>query len=160
LRVFVVDDEHVIATTVAAILQMNGLSATAFTSPLQALSSARSDSPDLLISDVLMPEMSGVDLALRIREECPNCGVLLFSGQAETSDLLSKARHLGYDFHLLTKPIHPTDLLSEVRKKLNPSACLATNGVQSRTDGGLSVTQAKRRPLEAIPWQRSILNRQ
>lgn len=118
LRVFVVDDEEIIASTVAAILRMNGFSATAFTSPLQALSSAKVESPDLLISDVVMPGMSGVDLALRIKEECPDCTVLLFSGQAATREMLSKVRHLGNDFRLLLKPIHPADLLCEVRNRL------------------------------------------
>jgi len=118
LRVFVVDDEEIIAATVATILEMNGFSATAFTSPSQALNCARLESPDLLISDVRMPEMSGIDLALRIKEECPNCKILLFSGQAATRDLLWKARNLGHNFQLLSKPIHPTDLLCEVRIKL------------------------------------------
>ncbi len=118
LRIFVVDDEKIIAATVATILQMSGFSTMAFTDPFQALSCAASESPDLLISDVMMPEMSGVDLALRMKEACPNCKVLLFSGQAATLDLLGKARHLGHDFQLLLKPVHPTDLLCEVRNKL------------------------------------------
>jgi CheY-like chemotaxis protein len=118
LRIFVVDNEQIIAATVAKILEMSGFSATAFTSPLQALNSAWLESPDLLISDVMMPEMSGVDLALRIKGECPNCKVLLFSGQAATLDLLWKARNLGHDFQLLLKPVHPTDLLCEVRNKV------------------------------------------
>jgi DNA-binding response OmpR family regulator len=116
-RIFVVDDETVIAATVATILQMSGFSAIAFTDPYQALICAASDSPDLLISDVMMPDMSGVDLALRMTEACPNCKVLLFSGQAATLDILGKARHLGHDFQLLLKPVHPTDLLCEVRNK-------------------------------------------
>jgi len=131
LRIFVVDDEHIIASTVATILQINGFSATSFTNPLQALSSARLESPDLLISDVVMPEMSGIDLALRIREECPNCTVLLFSGQAATRDLLAHARHLGKDFRLLLKPIHPTDLLCEVRNKLRPRTSAIIEGASS-----------------------------
>ena len=118
LRIFVVDDETIIAATVATILQMSGFSATAFSDPRQALGCAALESPDLLISDVMMPEMSGVDLALRMKETCPNCRVLLFSGQAATVDLLWNARHLGHDFQLLSKPIHPTDLLCEVRNKL------------------------------------------
>jgi len=115
LRIFVVDDETIIAATVVTILQMSGFSAVAFTDPREALICAASDSPDLLISDVMMPEMSGVDLALRMKETCPNCKILLFSGQAATFDLLWKARQLGHDFQLLLKPVHPTDLLCEIR---------------------------------------------
>jgi CheY-like chemotaxis protein len=48
-RIFVVDDEPVVASTLAAILQMNGFSAKFFTCPLEALTAARSKAPDLLI---------------------------------------------------------------------------------------------------------------
>jgi DNA-binding NtrC family response regulator len=113
-RVFVVDDEHVIATSLVAILQMNGFSAKAFACAREALNAARLQAPDLLISDVVMPDISGIDLAILMTAQCPGCQVLLFSGQATTSDLLQAAREKGYSFRLLSKPVHPTDLLSEV----------------------------------------------
>jgi FixJ family two-component response regulator len=65
-RVFIVDDEHVIASTLAAILRMHGYSATFFTSPVEALATSRSGVPDLLISDVAMPGISGIDLATQM----------------------------------------------------------------------------------------------
>ena len=114
-RVFVVDDETVIATTLATILRYQGLDASSYDSPVEALKAARKDAPDLLISDVMMPEMSGIELALRIRESCPDCKVLLFSGQAATANLLEKARADGHDFELLSKPVHPSDLLAKIR---------------------------------------------
>jgi DNA-binding NtrC family response regulator len=113
-RVFVVDDEHVIATSLVAILQMNGFSAKSFTCAQEALNAARLQAPDLLISDVVMPDISGIDLAILMTEQCPDCKILLFSGQATTSDLLQAAREKGYNFRLLSKPVHPTTLLSEV----------------------------------------------
>jgi DNA-binding NtrC family response regulator len=113
-RVFVVDDEHVIASTLAAILNMNGFSAEFFTRPLEALATSHSDIPDLLISDVTMPGLSGIDLAIQMRAQHPKCKILLFSGQAATLDLLEDARNQGHDFHLLQKPVHPSDLLVEI----------------------------------------------
>jgi DNA-binding response OmpR family regulator len=113
-RVFVVDDEHVIAFTLAAILNMHGFSAEPFTRPLEALAASRSDIPDLLISDVAMPGFSGIDLAIQMRAQHPKCKILLFSGQAATLDLLADARNQGHDFHLLQKPVHPSDLLAEI----------------------------------------------
>jgi DNA-binding NtrC family response regulator len=113
--VFVVDDERVIASTLAAILKLHGYSATSFTSPLEALAAAQSRGPDLLISDVLMPGLSGVDLAIQIKAECPECKVLLFSGRASTQDLLENARRQGHDFELLQKPIHPSAMLKSIR---------------------------------------------
>ena len=118
LRVFVVDDEKVIAHTLAAILRQSGFVVHAFTNPLEALDSAASDAPDLLISDVMMPEMSGIDLAIALRSRHPECKVLLFSGQAATADLLRAARQQGHDFELLLKPVHPKDLLAAIKRTI------------------------------------------
>src|SRR5580698_6833219 len=113
-RIFVVDDEPVIASSLATILRMNGFSARFFTCPLEALAAARSESPDLVISDVSMPGISGVDLAIQMRAQYPNCKILLFSGQAATLDLMEGARAQGYDFRLLQKPVFPSALISEI----------------------------------------------
>jgi DNA-binding NtrC family response regulator len=118
-RIFVVDNEPVIASTLAAILQMNGFSAKFFTCPLDALTAARLKAPDLLISDVAMPGICGIELAIQVRAQYPTCNVLLFSGQAATMDLLEDARVQGHDFDLLLKPVPPTELLLEVGKMLN-----------------------------------------
>jgi FixJ family two-component response regulator len=115
-RVFVVDDEEVIATSLAIILRQLGFEAKPFTEPLDALKASASETPDLLISDVVMPSLSGIDLAIQLRERCPNCKVLLFSGQAATAGMLDDARANGHDFELLLKPVHPSDLLREIRK--------------------------------------------
>jgi PleD family two-component response regulator len=66
-RIFVVDDEPLIASTLAAILQMNGFSAKFFTCPQAALKAARLKAPDLVISDVMMPGFSGIDLAIQMK---------------------------------------------------------------------------------------------
>jgi CheY-like chemotaxis protein len=114
--VFVVDDEHVIAATLAAILNASGFQAIAFTNPVEAIEAAERQGPALLITDVVMPGMNGVELAIHLKALCPKCKVLLFSGQASTSDLLTAARDAGHDFELLAKPIHPKDLLAAIRK--------------------------------------------
>ncbi|WP_263385776.1 response regulator [Granulicella arctica] len=116
-RIFVVDDEQLIATTLATILERSGFSAQCFFNPLEALDAARCNAPDLLISDVMMPELSGVELAVQIKALWPLCQILLFSGQAGTADLLQTAREQGHDFHLLSKPVHPSDLLKEIRRQ-------------------------------------------
>ena len=113
-RIFVVDDEYVISYTLAAIFNMNGYLARYFTDPMEALAAAQSDAPDLLVSDVAMPGLSGVDLAIQIRSRYPTCKILLISGQAGTLDLLENARAQGHDFHLLLKPVLPSELLAEI----------------------------------------------
>jgi len=115
LRVIVVDDERLIAATLATILQMNGYRAKAFTNPVEALRDAGVCAPDLLISDVDMPEMSGVELARRLKRVHPACRVMLFSGRATAGDL---RREDGEDFPLLQKPVHPGELLTAIRDPL------------------------------------------
>jgi DNA-binding NtrC family response regulator len=61
-----------------------------------------------------MPGLSGVDLAIQIRSECPECKILLFSGQATTQDLLKDARRQGHTFELLQKPVNPSLMLKSI----------------------------------------------
>jgi YesN/AraC family two-component response regulator len=72
--------------------------------------------PDLLITDVAMPGLSGIELAIHVQMICPDCKVLLFSGQAETVNLFETARSEGHDFELLLKPVHPIDLLKKIER--------------------------------------------
>ena len=113
-RIFVVDDEKVIADSLAAILNLSGFEASAFYDPEAALSACEIGKPEYIIIDVVMPGMSGVDLAIQIKERLPECRILLFSGQAATADILEKARKGGHDFDLLLKPVHPKDLLAKL----------------------------------------------
>jgi DNA-binding NtrC family response regulator len=117
-RIFVVDDEEIIAVTLAMILQKSGFDATSFTHPVKALEAIRAEAPDLLISDVMMPEINGIELATQVQRECPNCRVLLFSGQANTQGLLDTARTSGDHFEFISKPVHPSDLLKKIERGL------------------------------------------
>jgi CheY-like chemotaxis protein len=125
--VLIVDDERIIADTLAMILSKSGFSTLTAYDGATALTLARDRTPDLLISDVLMPGMTGIELAISIKQTIQNCKILLFSGQAATVDLLEKARHDGYDFTTLTKPVHPTDMLKRI------SECLGTKQPSHRT---------------------------
>jgi DNA-binding response OmpR family regulator len=112
--VLVVDDESTIADTLTAILKQRGYAAIPAYDAESALESALLIPPELLISDVFLPGMSGIELAVTMQRVFPDCKVLLFSGQASSSDLLASANNGGHRFSLLTKPIHPTELLAQV----------------------------------------------
>jgi CheY-like chemotaxis protein len=114
-KVLVVDDERVIADTLAMILSQSGFDAQPVYSGERAVELARQWQPEMLISDVIMADLNGIDAAIRIRELLPKIKILLFSGQAATADLLEKAHARGYDFDILAKPVHPQDLLTRLR---------------------------------------------
>jgi CheY-like chemotaxis protein len=114
-KVLVADDERVIADTLAMILNQSGFEARAVYSSEKALELVPEFRPEMLISDVIMGDLNGIDAAIQIRAILPNIKILLFSGQAATADLLEKARAQGYEFEILAKPVHPQDLLTRLR---------------------------------------------
>jgi DNA-binding response OmpR family regulator len=113
--VLVVDDESSIADTLAEILSRNGYAAVAAYDADSALETALLKPPELLITDVMLPGMNGIDLAIHVRRIFPDCKIILFSGQASTGDLLAAANRDGHQFVLLSKPVHPTDLLARIK---------------------------------------------
>lgn len=117
--VLVVDDESVIADSLAEILNRGGYAAMAAYDGESALESALLVPPELLISDVFLPGMNGIELAKTVKRIFPDCKVILFSGQASTADLLASAKKGGHHFSLLTKPVHPTDLLARVTESFS-----------------------------------------
>jgi CheY-like chemotaxis protein len=115
LRVLVVDDEPTITETLVEILNGEGFDAVSASTGDAALSSAQAFVPDVIISDVVMPGMNGVELAIQLRTLLPKCRIFLFSGQTATVDLLRDARKLGHEFEIVPKPVKPESLISMIR---------------------------------------------
>ena len=117
-RVLVADDEQVIANTLAIILNQAGFEARAVFSGEKAVESLDTFQPDMLISDVIMTGISGIDLAIHISNSVPTCKIILFSGQAQTANLLAEAEERGYRFELLQKPVPPQVILQHLSEYL------------------------------------------
>jgi DNA-binding NtrC family response regulator len=113
-RILIVDDEKNIANTLAMVFKIKGYDAIAAYSGEEALEAVEAFEPDIVLSDVIMGKMSGVDLAIYLSRARPDCKVILFSGQAATASILSEAHRKGHDFRLLAKPIHPEKLIEEL----------------------------------------------
>jgi CheY-like chemotaxis protein len=111
--ILLVDDEELIVETLSAILERAGFAVLAAWDGESALEITRLIPPDILISDVSMPGMDGIALAMAVACTVPDCGILLFSAHAQQRDL-EKARRAGFDFPLLAKPVHPRTILAEV----------------------------------------------
>lgn len=114
VSVLVVDDERTVAHSIADILSLHGFETRVAYDGRQAIREVLEDCPDAIIADVMMPRVNGIEAAKAIQEMCPGSRILLFSGQAATSDLLKTAEEQGYSFELLPKPVHPDVLLSKL----------------------------------------------
>ena len=80
-----------------------------------ALVESRGGGVDLLLTDVIMPRMSGGDVATALRQRLPDLGVLFMSGYTETH---RAERRAGVGLHFLAKPFTPAELLARVREVL------------------------------------------
>jgi len=110
----VVDDDKALADTMALILRSKAYDVRVASNGREGFELASALHPDLVISDVVMPELNGIEMAIKISQELARTKILLVSGQAATLDLLKEARDRGYDFEALSKPVHPIDLLEKV----------------------------------------------
>lgn len=115
--VLVVDDEPIIADTLVMILNENGFDARAVYSGETAVVLARALLPDALISDVFMTGMTGVELAIQLCGELPNCMIILISGNGESADLMRSAEEDGHHFEMLRKPVHPDEILVRLKNR-------------------------------------------
>ena len=118
-RVFIVDDVPLIASTLGTIFARAGFVSAAYEDPFELLKACEQDAPDAVVSDVMMPQMTGIDLALRLRDLYPACKVVLMSGMMAASDLLERAAWQGCIPDFMEKPFPPNDLVQHVREALS-----------------------------------------
>lgn len=115
IKLLIVDDEPNINDTLAIIFRIRGYTVITANTGAEALRQLSEERPDLALLDVALPDMSGLEIAIRIRTEYPECKFLLFSGNQGTIDALQDARSRGHDFEVLAKPIPPQELIDALR---------------------------------------------
>ena len=113
--VLLVDDETLIVDTLSEVLEDAGFRVLAAYDGWMALEKAARCRPDYLLSDVLMPKMNGVELAITIRKMYPSTRITLFSGQAGISEILLDGQRRGFEFELLAKPVHPLKVIEHLK---------------------------------------------
>jgi len=116
-RVLVVDDDEVIASTTSMILNDTGFDSVAAFGGEEALNIARGQSFDMLLTDVVMDPMNGIELAVAFLDIHPSARVLLFTGTTEAAQPILDAMRSRQNFPVLQKPIHPRDLIERLRSE-------------------------------------------
>ena len=118
-KILIVDDERRTADTLATIFTIAGYEARATYSAEEALEILADWPPALIILDVVLPKMSGIDLAIAQAGRRPSCQILLFSGNPDTAQLARAAAQAGHPFDILEKPVHPDLMLQKVSRLLS-----------------------------------------
>jgi CheY-like chemotaxis protein len=118
-KIVVADDEPLVAVTLREILVDEGFEVVTVADGNAAVQAAQAMRPDLVLTDVMMPKMNGIEAAKAIKRFLPDCRIILLSGQAATGALLKQAHEEGHDFEIVTKPIKPETLLEILRKPMD-----------------------------------------
>ncbi len=118
-RVLVVDDDHLVADTLALVFEKSGFQARAAYSAEQGLQSSREFLPNLLLCDVTMPGRGGLSLVNDLTRELPACQILVLTGfYSNLKEVREEAARLHRPVGILTKPCQPSELLREAASLL------------------------------------------
>jgi CheY-like chemotaxis protein len=128
-KILIVDDQETTADTLAVIFRDHGYQSRAAYSAEEAIDVIAEWQPDVALLDVNLPAMSGIELAIALRNSHPNCQVLLISGYPSTDDLLDEAMQAGHVFKIICKPVNPTVILDAVAKSLSDTLDEASESV-------------------------------
>lgn len=113
--ILIVDDQPAITKSLSLILEHHGYRCIVGRSGEEAVELARSTPPHVLVCDVIMQAMNGIEAARQIRSLCPECRIILMSGHGNTTQILEDARSVGDEFEILAKPFHPAELIDKLR---------------------------------------------
>jgi two-component system, OmpR family, response regulator len=127
INVLVVDDEAVLAEMVSMALRYEGWNITTATDGTSAITSARSARPDAVVLDVMLPDMSGLEVLRKLREQNPHLPVLLLTAKDALEDRIAGLTAGGDDY--VTKPFSIEEVVLRLR------ALLRRTGVTTEDSG-------------------------
>ena len=119
-KVLVIDDDAVVRLSIVHILEDGGYEVLAAENGLRGMAAFRSEHPDLVITDIIMPDQEGIQTINEIRSVKPDAKIIAISGSGRFGnvDFLKIAQDLGA-VDAIAKPFDPDDLLRRVRRCLN-----------------------------------------
>ena len=118
--VLVVDDDPVILRLLEVNFEMEGFVVRTATDGVEGLDVARAEQPDVIVSDVMMPRMNGLELCKGLKDDPATASipVILLSAKAQATDIRAGIDSGADDY--VTKPFEPLDLVDRVNKLLPP----------------------------------------
>jgi CheY-like chemotaxis protein len=118
-KILVIDDNVVVRNTLVQILESEGYEVVSAEDGRRGLTVYRSEKPDLVITDIIMPEKEGIETIRDIRGLSPDAKIIAISGGGRigSTDFLKIARQLGAS-DVLAKPLDPDHFVSVVRDRL------------------------------------------
>lgn len=116
-NVLLVDDEEEFVTTLAERLRLRGIAARMSTDGEEALRMMEVDPPQVVVLDVLMPGLGGLEVLKRIKADYPRVKVVLLTGQGSTWDGIQGMRMGVFDY--LMKPLNINELIEKIREAVS-----------------------------------------
>ena len=110
-KILIVEDEAVVLHTLQLILKQHGYDVRGARDAHEAFAISPAFEPDILLCDINLPDVDGIQVALRLKHELPFCRVVLLSGEISSTELLQEAKEKGHNFEVLAKPTEPQHLL-------------------------------------------------
>jgi DNA-binding response OmpR family regulator len=118
-KILVIDDDAMVRHTISKILRHGGHEVVMAEDGVRGMAAFRKEHPDLVITDIIMPEQEGIQTITQIRREARDTKIIAISGggRVGNADFLAMARKLGAN-DILSKPFLPEDLIGRIKNCL------------------------------------------
>ena len=124
-KIVVVDDEKIVTSAFSTLLKVEGFNdAHFFNSPLEALEYMKTNIPDLVISDFLMPEMNGLEFLTEVKKLYPEVSKILLTGYADKENAIRAINEVGL-YRYIEKPWNNDDLVINIKNGIERSYLLS-----------------------------------
>lgn len=124
-RIIVIDDELVVCKSCKKVLEIDGYDVEYFTDPKEGLEQAVTGGCDLVITDVKMPEVSGMDILRIVKEKSPWTCVIVITGYSTVSSAVEAMKEGAFDY--VPKPFTPDELSIVVKRAFEKKIMLEEN---------------------------------
>lgn len=124
-RIIVVDDEPIMLSTLKMLLSLEGFkNVEFFDSPFNALEALKENTPDLIMSDFMMPKMNGIEFLSEAKKICKDTSMILLTGYADKENAIKAINEVGI-YKYIEKPWDNEDLLISIRNGLERSGLIS-----------------------------------